>query len=328
MLSQNEIDALLNALNDGDTEAIEEPQESAEPEAKLYNFKTADKFPKEQMRTFSIIYENFSSLLTTHLTSALRTICEADVMSVEEVSFSEFINSMPTPVILTIYEMLPLRGQLLMEISPEIAYAMVGCLFGGPADYQDTSKAFTEIELAVIERNVRKFMPLIDDAWERVVKVHAKMERIETSAQFAQILAMNEPIAIITLNVKIGNAEGLINVCIPHLAVEPIAGQLNTRAMFSPPHYDDEDNSATAELVQNNIMDSVVTLRATFNDTMATAWDIMHLQVGDVIRVDHDVQEPITMKVEQIPKFHGVIGSQRNKYAVQIVDIIEEEPGE
>ncbi len=324
VLSQSEIDALMNALTGGEEEIIHEEPTSAEPEVKIYDFKTANKFPKEQMRTLSIIFENFASLLTTHLSATLRTVTEIDVIPIEELAFSEFVNSMPTPVILPIFEMQPLRGQLLMGISPEIAYAMVGCLFGGAADYSDTSKAFTEIEMAIIERNVRKIMPLLDEAWARVLKVRTKVERIETSTQFAQILAMNETIAIVTLNVKIGNSEGLMYVCLPHLAVEPIAGQLNTRAMFSPPHYDDEDSALVAERVEQNLKKSIVTLSATFNETTATAWDILNLQVGDVIRIDHDVDEPIVMRVEHIPKFHGVIGSHKKKYAVQIIDVIEE----
>ncbi len=322
VLSQSEIDELLSALSSG-ADAAAPIEEEPESNVREYNFRTANKFHKEQIRTLHLVFDNFARLLSTSLSGTLRTICEAEVLSVEEQTFGEYNNSLPSPVILAILNINPMTGGSLMEISPEIAYAMVSHLFGGSGGAPgDSGKTFTEIELVIMERMVRKFTSIMVDSWEKILRVQCTLDRIETSGQFAQIVSTNETIAIITINLRIGTEQGLINICIPHLAIEPIAKQLNTKVMFSGAS---RVIQAQEDLIAARIMNTEVKLSAVLDNTLASVGDISSLQIGDVIRIEHNVSNPVTVKVEHIPKFLGVVGTYSGKFAIQVVEIVKED---
>ena len=324
ILSQAEIDELLNALTLGSDIETQIEEKSDYLSAKPYNFKTANKFPKEQIRTLNMVFQNFAQLLSTQMTGILRTTCECELLSVEELSFNEFNNSLPSPVVLAILNLPPMQGSELMEISPEAAYMIINRLLGGSDAGMDTGKQFTEIEMALMERVLRQHMVLFEEAWEKIFTLHAQLERIETSTQFTQIVALNEAIAVITLNLKIGNEAGLITICIPRTSIEPVAKQLNTRLLFENRQEIQRDEARTEQMT-DRLIHTPVEMTAYFEETPATVSDIINLQVGDVIRLNQNTNKPIMVKVQHIPKFYAKIGTSGSKYAVQIVDIIKEE---
>ena len=324
VLSQNEIDELLNALATGQDAAAEEICDPAEHEIKPYDFRTANKFSKDQMRTLRFIYDNYASRLSTLLSATMRAMCEVDVISIEEQTFSEFSNSMPSPVIVSIINMSPLHGSMLLEIMPSIAYEIISRLLGGTGRFQSMDKMFTEIELSILERILQKMIQPMNEAWEKIVKVNASLDRIETSAQYAQIVSANEPIAIVTMNIKIGNVSDIVNLCIPHMAVQPVAKQLVIKSWYT------EQKSSMMTPEQKHQMSSRLSqiklnLHAVFDATSASVGDILSTQVGDVIRIDHHINRQVTLKVEHIPKFKGFIGMHGANYAVQITDILKGE---
>ena len=295
--------------------------EERDSSARLYNFRTANKFPKEQMRTLLLIFENYARRLSTFLSGKLRVLCEVEVASIEEQSFSEFSNSVPSPAVIAIANMPPLQGNVMYEISPAIAYEMISRLFGGTGQDNDSYKAFTEIELSILERMVRSMLKTMDDAWEKVLKLTTHLERIETSTQFAQIVENNEPIAIVTMNAVIGDVSDTINMCIPHIAVQPISKQLAMRKWYA-----DQIKSASqlmnSDVISKHLANTQLTLHTVFDDTKATVREILNLQVGDVIRIDHSIDQPITVKIEHIPKIKGVVGLHGSKYAVKVTEIL------
>jgi flagellar motor switch protein FliM len=323
ILSQNEIDELLSVLASGQDTGAEAPPEEEAKVIKSYDFRTANKFPKDQMRTLHFIYDNFANRLSTYLSGTLRAACEVEVISIEEQTFSELSNSMPTPVIVSIINMPPLQGSVLFEISPIIAYEIISRLLGGTGQFENTDKPFTEIEISIMDRIIRRILQLMNEAWEKINKVTATLDRIETSSQYVQIVSANEPIAIITMNVKIGQVSDIINLCIPHVAVQPIAKSLVMKAWYTEKNVRrtvDELKDFEARLAGIHL-----SLQAIFNPTNATVRDILGTQVGDVIRIDHTINDPVTIKVEHIPKFKGAIGLQGSNYAIQVAEIIKEE---
>ena len=243
VLSQNEIDELLNALHIGEAgeSATEEKQE-----VRLYDFKTANKFSKEHMRTLNVIFENFSYLLSTGLTGMLRTICEANIISIEEQRFGEFNNSILSPVVLGVVDMQPLNGSILIEMSASLAYGIVSRLFGGAAEYIEVSKSFTEIEILMIENVMQKILGYLSESWAKACEVKSSLQRIETSSQFTQITEMNEPVAIVAINIKIDKVEDMMSICIPHVALQPIAKKLTatTWALGTAPQVSQQTNEA------------------------------------------------------------------------------------
>ena len=202
ILSQAEIDNLLNELALGDGKTAEDGVDDSAANVKPYDFKTANRFPKEQMRTINIVMQNYVQLLANYFTGALRNSCEIDILSIEELKYYEFTNALPSPIVLAIVDVDPLESSILMQLSAEIADAIISRLFGGASTNVLTKKVFTEIELVIIERVIRQMIHFLDEAWEKVVKTKSRLERIETSSQFAQIAHLNEPIAVYYLKCK------------------------------------------------------------------------------------------------------------------------------
>jgi flagellar motor switch protein FliM len=315
----------MNALMAGDETPAQEDADGA-PKAKVkeYDFRTANRFPKEQMRTFQVVFESFSQLFSNRLSSILRVNCECDVLSIEECSYNEFNNSLPVPVVLAVMPAPPMHGSLLIQLSPELAYMVISRLFGGVTSGEN-SKQFTEIELALIERVLNQAIGVFDEAWDKVIKLSTQIERIETSPQFAQVTAPNEPVAVIILNIKMGEESGLLSICLPHTAIEPVAQQLNTRMWFASGARDDGRSAERAAMLSEKLIHTPIPLIAFFDQTPATVYDIVNLQIGDVIKLDHGVDHPLTVRVNHIPKFYASVGTMGSRYALQIVDIIKEE---
>ena len=325
ILSQAEIDELLSTLMAGDSAPEADASEgSSKAKVREYDFRTANRFPKEQMRTFHVVFETFSQLFTNRLSTALRASCECEVLSIEECSYSEFNNSLPTPVVLAVMEMPPMYGSLLVQMSPELSYMLISRLFGGGTTGEN-SKQFTEIELNTVEKILRQATGVFDEAWDKVIALTTQISRIETSPQFAQITAPNEPVAVIILNITMGEESGMMSICIPHTAVEPVAQQLNTRMWFSGAAREDGKNEERAAMLSGQLLQTPIPLTAFFDQTPATVSDIVNLQIGDVIKLDHGIDQPLTIKVQHIPKFRALIGTMGYKYALQIVDVFKEE---
>jgi len=309
----------------GDSEATADVSDGAPTlKVKDYDFRTANRFPKEQMRTFHVVFETYSQLLSNSLSSVLRVSCECEILSIEECSYSEFNNSLPAPVVLAVMDAHPMHGSLLIQMSPEFAYMLISRLFGGGTTGEN-AKQFTEIELALVERVLRQQCAVFDEAWDKVIELSMQIDRIETSPQFAQITAPNEPVAVVIINITMGEETGLMSICIPHTAIEPVSQQLNTRMWFSSGIRDDGRGEERLAALTTMLMHTPIPMTAYFEQTPATVSDIVNLQIGDVIKLDHAVDDPLTIKVQHIPKFRATIGTLGHKYAMQIVEVLKEE---
>ena len=326
ILSQNEIDELLSVLTSGKDVAAEKVEQENEPATvRLYDFRTANKFSKEQMRTLHFIYDNYASRLSTYLSGMLRVLCEAQVLSIEEQTFSELSNSMPSPVVASIINMPPLQGSSLFLISSAVAYEIISRLLGGTGEKQAIDKPFTEIELSIMERVIKSMLGNMNEAWEKINKVTAHLERIETSSQYVQIVSANEPIAIITMKVSIGETTDIMNICLPHVALQPIAKKLVMRSWYN---VNSISVKSAGEDMSKTLSNVSLTLNVVFNETRATVKDILNTEVGDVIQVNHNINMPVTVKIEHMPKFKGFVGMSGSNYAVKVTDILKEETGD
>ncbi|NMA95170.1 MAG: flagellar motor switch protein FliM [Clostridiales bacterium] len=323
ILSQKEIDELLNALSTGDIDVLDIEDQDDDTRAKEYDFKRPNKFAKDQLRTLEVIYENFARTMSSYLSGILRTYCQAEVVSVEPLTFHEFNNSLPEPVILNIISFRPLKGSIMMAISPDMSYSIIDKMLGGSGANLDEVRDFTEIELTLIERVIRQFLILMSDAWSNVIESEFKLDRIETNAQFAQIMSPNEPIAIITLRVQVGEREGMINVCIPHIVIEPISNQLTTKYWYKSQMAEETDESSV-DIISKRIQSTPLNLRAILGDASITIRELLDLQVGDVICLEKAAQDDLDVMVENIKRFTGKVGIKNKKLAVQITRIERE----
>jgi flagellar motor switch protein FliM len=323
ILSQHEIDELLKALSTGEINASEIQTTSIEKKIKVHDFKRASKFAKDHIKALNIIYDNYARLLTNFLTGYLRTLVQVDVVTVEALPYSDFSNSVSNPVIMGVADLYPLEGSIAFEVEPNIAFALVDRILGGNGEAMDRFRDFTEIELAIIERILIQMLNLMIEPWENVVQIRPRLDKIETNAQFAQIVAQNETVALITLSVRVGDVDGMINICIPHLVLEPVVSKLSTRFWFSK--IEKEVTPQMKQSIEGKVRLTKVPLVAILGKTNITIADFLELQPGDVIPLNTGVNDDMEILVGDIHKFYGTPGVKKNKVAVKITKVVQKE---
>ena len=323
ILSQNEIDNLLQQLNAGELDVKEISSEPAEKKVRNHDFRRPSKFAKDHIRTLQMINENYARILTNFLSGYLRTLVQVDVQTVQALQYSEFTNSIANPAVLGIVNFSPLPGSIIMEINPAIAYALIDRILGGRGLSMDKVRGFTEIELAILMRLISQMLGLMREPWENVISIHPVLDRIETNAQFAQLMSPNEIVALVTFTAKIGEIEGLLNLCIPHMTVEPVMPKLSTKLWFSLIEKGSTEESRKA--IETRVEDTKVPVTAILGKTTISVHDFLMLQEGDVLTLNTDVNGKIEVNVGKILKFYGKPGAHNKKAAVKITDVIEEE---
>lgn len=322
VLSQNEIDNLLAALNSGEVDA-EEMKKDKGVQVKDYDFSRPAKFAKEHLRTLEIIFEHYGRLLSTSLPIYLRKNVQVDVMNSEAVTYMEFSNALSNPVLLGVIDFAPLKGNIIMEMATKLGYTIVDRMLGGEGEPLEKIREFSEIELLIIERVMSSCVELLREPWANVLDVHPRLARIETNPQFAQIINPTEMIAIVTISVAIGEVEGLINICLPYLTLEPVMDKLNTKYWFSS-SADNTEEKYTEDL-ENQIVTVDVPVTAILGNSAITVNDFTTLQIGDIIRLDRKVDDELDIFVGDIKKFTALPGSAGSNYAVRITTVVRED---
>ena len=323
VLSQSEIDNLLAALSSGEVN-VEEMKESSEKQVKNYDFARPSKFSKEHLRTLEIIFEHYARLLSTHLPAYLRKNIQVDVMNSEAITYSEFSNALSNPVLLGIVNFAPLEGNVVMELADNLGYTIVDRMLGGGGNPLEKSREFTEIELIILERVMNTCVNLLIEPWQNVVEISPRLERIETNNQFAQIISPSEMTAILTMNIRIGNVEGLMNICIPYTVVEPVIDKLNTKYWYSTMKEKD-DSGVYQEAIEEIISKAKIPIRAILGKSVISVNDFVNIQLGDIIRLDTKIDDELDVYVGNIKKFTALPGASSDAYAVRVTSVIREE---
>ena len=322
VLSQDEIDNLLKALSTGELDA-DEMKNTDERQVKDYDFARPAKFSKEHLRTLEIIFEHFGRLLATNLPAYLRKSVSVDVVNSEVVIYSEFSNALSNPVLLGVVGMDPLMGNVIMEMASNLGFAIVDRLLGGVGNSLEKERDFSEIELSILERVFTICVNLLHEPWENVVEITPRLNRIETNSQFAQIISPSETIAIVTINLKIGDVEGLMNICLPYTTLEPVMDKLNTKYWFST--MKEKDSNSYEAAIENIIDNALIPMKAVLGTSKINVQDFVNLQLGDIIRLDRKVDDELEVYVGTIKKFKALPGYSDNKYAVRVTEILREE---
>ncbi|MEM5948651.1 flagellar motor switch protein FliM [Spirochaetia bacterium 38H-sp] len=325
VLSQEEIDQLLSAISAGDIETEEVQRAPEQRKIKIYDFKRPDKFSKEQIRTISIMHETFARLTTTSLSAQLRSLVQVHVASVDQLTYEEFIRSIPNPTTIGIINMDPLKGSAILEIDPTITYSIIDRLFGGPGDGSvvPRDRDLSDIEQTVMEGIMVRILGNMREAWNQVVDLRPRLGQIDTNPQFAQIVPPTEMVVLVTLETKVGDVEGMMNFCIPYLTIEPIISKLSAQYWYSSVR-----KGGTTEnlaIIKDRISTVEVSLVAEIGTMVLKMRDILSIQKNDVIMLPTSVKNPLVLKIENKPKFFCVPGQVGKKMAVKLVKKIEEE---
>lgn len=322
VLSQSEIDNLLKALSTGELDA-EDYKNRDEKQVKAYDFARPSKFSKEHLRTLEIIFEHYGRLLYTNLPAYLRKNVQVEVMNSEAVAYAEFSNALSNPVLLGIVDFEPLKGNIIIELATNLGYAIIDRMLGGEGESLDKKREFSEIEIIIIERIMTICVDLLREPWQNVVAIQPRLTRIETNPQFAQIISPQEMIAIVTLSLKIGDVEGLMNICLPYICLEEVMDKLNTKYWFST--MKEKDENTYEDLIETLISKAEIPIRAILGNSTISVNDFVNIQKGDIIKLNSHVGEELDVYVGNIKKFRALPGTSNDNYAVRVTSIIREE---
>ena len=297
-------------------------QKRKKPKIKPYDFKRPDKFSKDQIRTLQMIHETFARFVTTSLSAQLRALVHVHVASVDQLTYEEFVKSLPNPSTLAIVEMQPLEGSSVFEIDPSIVFTIIDRILGGKGYSTNLSRELTDIEISVMERIVQKILASLRESWANVVDLKPKLDKIEANPQFVQIVPPNDMVVLVTLETKVSEVEGMINLCIPYIVLEPIVNKLSAQFWYSSIR-----KRSTEEQIENlkqRIGEIYVPLKVEIGKTRLTVGDILRLQRGDVVKLDLHADEQFMLKVRDNPKFFCIPGVHKMKLAAKITKAVGE----
>ncbi len=321
ILSQNEIDSLLSAISSGEMDAEELKKEEEKQKVSVYDFKRALRFSKDQIRGIARIHDNFARLLTTFFSGKLRTYVNISVASVDQVPYDEFIRSIPNTTILNVYSVDLFDGRLIMKINPNIAYSMLDRILGGKGTSDVQVDSLTEIETLIMTQLFEQSVVNLKEAWATMIDIDPVLEEFEINPQFLQMVSPNETVVVVSFNTQIGEVSGMINICIPHIILEPIIPKLSA-------HYWMETGTKkrdpeTYEQLQKHVREINVETKAILGRTSITIEQLLGLKEKDVILLNQSIDQPLEMFVNQQPKMLVQPGKVKNNIAVQVLEVLE-----
>lgn len=323
VLSQSEIDALLDALSTGDVK-IEELQETQKQvDYKLYDFRRPNKFSKDQLRTLQVLHGVFARLLSSFLTGYLRNNIQIEVASVDQLTYEDFIHSIPSPTVLTIFSASPLKGTAIIQLDPMFLFPMIDLFFGGNGEAPRTIRELTEIELSVARKLSHKILENLALAWKDIVQVETAIETVETNPHLHQIFSFNEIVALVTLTTEVGGGvKGFINLCLPFPLLDPLVSQLAHQRRFGPLSATGDDQEV--KKMQYWLGFPMVDLAVLAGQTQITVHDFLQLQEGDVLLLDRKVDQDMDLYIGEQLKFKVQAGTLAKQLAVQITALAAE----
>ncbi|QCX32379.1 flagellar motor switch protein FliM [Caloramator sp. E03] len=318
ILSQNEIDALLSALSSGELN-LEEHGLEEKQKVRKYDFKRPNKFSKEHIRTIEMVHDNFARIASNYLTAHLRSSVQIKVISTEQITFEEFIHSIPNPTILISFFLEPFTGIMMFETGPQFVFQILEILFGGSGKNIIKIREFTEIEKNIMKKINLKLLENLKMAWEDIIDVDVKFENLETNPVLNQVMAPNEPVALVTMSVEIGQNQSFLNMCIPYISLEKYMDKLIIQYKTSVTGREDVENKS---MMQANIMGVKVDTFAQLGKSYITVEDFLSLSVGDCITLDKKTNDMLDYYIEGCHHFKVYPGTIGKKIGIQIAKII------
>lgn len=318
VLDQSEVDALLAAVEGGEIEVqIEEPQKAAAPVA-LYDWKRPEKVAKDQLRALEFLHEGFARNFSASLSGLLRTISDVRLETVDQLTYAEFIMSLPNPTCFTLLSCEPLEGNIILEINPSIVFPIFDRLMGGgKTPSTPPERPLTDIEWRLMSTILDRATEQLSATWNEIQKIDFKVVATESNPQLMQVVAPNEAVVLICFDMTMGEHGGLMNLCIPYRVIEPLMGEVAGHALpgFSRKGAVVEKQEAIAEQLGG----AELTLVAVLARTKITVKDLLNLEVGDQLDLEHPATSPIWLEVDGKPRFLAKPGTYKRRVAVKIL---------
>jgi flagellar motor switch protein FliM len=333
VLSQNEVDALLAAVSDGEVASTDSGASGGGGGGKSgtsvddrkvmpYDLTSQDRIIRGRLPQLEVIYEKFMRSFRVSLSSSLRKIASIALTSTEFLKFGEFINTLPMPTCMSVLRFGNLRGSALLVIESKLAYALVDSFFGGadrPYSKID-GKDFTPIELSIVRKVVELAINDLEAAWSSIEKIGCSFVRTEVNPQFVGIVPPTDVVIASTFDVELENATGTISMVIPYATIEPIKQKLSTGFQVES---DQTDKRLWTAIIKEQLMDTALDIKVNLGETQILLEDLMTLKVGDVIPLTQDATGELDIQFEEVRKFKGYYGNHHGTVAVQITRPIE-----
>jgi flagellar motor switch protein FliM len=322
VMSQNEIDSLLQAISSGGDD-ISTMQVVEEKPLKLYDFRRPDKFSKDQMRAIQMIHESFCRTLTTSLSTMVRSMVSVEVVAVDQLAYDEFINSLVQPTVIGILEMYPLSGNAILEVNNQLTFAIIDRLLGGKGEPLRKPRDLTDIERTVMERVMMKILEHLEESWSTVVDIRFRFETMENNPFFVQVCPGSDMVLLVTMKTQIGEIQGIMNFCIPYFVIEPLIDKLSSQQWFSSTGR--KGTEGAQDILRNRLQEVSIPLALELGHSIVSLGDILQVQTGDVIRLDGTAKDPLGLRVGNRVKFQCAPGIFNKNYAAQVTEILGED---
>ncbi len=298
-------------------------EDSGHKSYKLYNFRRPDKFSKDNLRALRDIHREFSKAISLVLSGYLRMRVEIEIVSVDQLTYEEFVRSMPSPISVGVFEFEPLSGQILLGVSFEVISCIVNRMLGGIGTIDTQSRELTDIEKALAKKVINIIIKSLEDAWNTIIPVSGKFISLDDNYQSIQVATAGEIVALLTFEVQIsGKHFGLFSLCFPYPVLETVLGHLSTQHIFQTKGLvasNDEKMKMISKINTSN-----VDLRVQFGQCSITLDDFLQLSEGDIIKLDNKVQDDLIVKVNGEKKFFARPGTLKDKICVKITDVYDE----
>ncbi|WP_027363304.1 flagellar motor switch protein FliM [Desulfotruncus alcoholivorax] len=325
VLSQSEIDSLLQALNTGNI-PVQELRHSEDTSTKLksYDFRRPNKFSKEHLRTLEMLHQHYARHLSSFLSGYLSTNINIELASVGQIIFDEFIRSIPTPTILTIFELQPLKGPAILEANTNFIFPVIDLMFGGKGSVTELNRELTDIEIQVTKKIMSRILDHLEPTWKDVIEIKPEVRSVETNPRLQQLYSPNEVVALLTFTITMGeNDQGMMNLCLPYMVLDEVVSMLSVRQQFvrqfSSASKDDYDK------LLHWLGYCTVEITAVIGEAEIQVEDFLQIQVGDVVVLDRNVNSDLDVYIGDKLKFGAQVGSVGDKLAIQVVSLFEGE---
>lgn len=324
ILSQEEIDALLEVVDDegGDTEALEKDDVLQQKQITLYDFKRPNRVSKEQLRAFRGIHDKMARNLSSQISAIMRSIVEIQLHSVDQMTYGEFLMSLPSPTSFNVFSLKPLDGSGALELNPSIAFPMIDRLIGGNGDPYESNREFTEIELNLLDTILRQVMGNLRDAWGPITDIYPTIETKESSPNVVQIVAQNEIVIMVVMEIIIGHSSGMMNICYPVISLESVLSRLASRDVMLT---ETSSKKSRNKELQALLGGAQVVVSAHLGKTSLSMKEVLDLKQGDIIRLDRPADDTAIISIDGKEKFISQIGLQRYRKTFKVRSVIQTE---
>ena len=315
ILSQDEVDALLKGLSDGEIEGTQESAPTPD-NVRMFDLTNQDRIVRGRMPTLDIINDRFAKIHRIALSGSLRRMVDINVCQADMIKFGEFIRTLPVPTSLHILKMEPLRGHALFMIESRLIFNLVDCFFGGTGkgSYKIEGRDFTSIEYRVINKVVKQVLQDLEQAWQPIIAVSFAFVRSEVNPQFATIIPPTDVVIVVKFELEMDRMMGRMALVLPYSTIEPIRSKLYASFQSDQLEIDEQWMFRLKKLIG----DVSVEISAELGKSMLRGEDLTNMEIGDVIVLDNDAGKPILVKVAGIPKLTASPGICHGKLAIQV----------